>query len=387
MPPLVKIMNKNFEENVFSLIAELKQFDYKIESIDHLWDVIFPHKTGRHTVYHYIRVTKYQDTFYIYHVDGKLCSLEVRMNTSVQAAPSFGSFHTGDGDLSKGWDDLISSARHWLKMVKRDWIKANKQVWLSYPLNRRYGIVRSSLVRESLSDIYRIDQDLGKAKAKKFISLVEQGDLRDDHKAVLPSMTADDFFEYCKIAYISGRRKDDSVDESLSGRQMYERYADGRDEGLLEIAGDSKEEFADWIDGKHPKRTTGGHPWEIKRGGNTTHIDLFVSRPRYHEKKGFVVGLRGRSSSRLKETIGMFLGIHEAGLPITIDDPEGIRKRLLGQDNIGIVPCFHSLHRANQHFHEHDSVYDVLYYDDLGRYKSRTRPFIIWESLPILKGM
>ena len=81
----------------------------------------------------------------------------------------------------------------------------------------------------------------------------------------------------------------------------------------------------------------------------------------------------------------MFLGIHKAGLPITIDDPEGIRKRLLGQDNIGIVPHFHSLHRANQHFHEHDSVYDVMYYDDLGRYKSRIRPFITWEPLPILK--
>jgi len=32
------------------------------------------------------------------------------------------------------------------------------------------------------------------------------------------------------------------------------------------------EEFADWIDGKHSQKTVGGHPWEIKRGGNTTHI-------------------------------------------------------------------------------------------------------------------
>lgn len=375
-------MDKHFEENVYGLVTELKQFDYMIESIDHIWDVIFPHKTALHTTYHYIRMTKYQDIFYIGHMDGKLCSLEIRVNTSVLASPSFGSSH-GDGDLS-GWNGLISSARSWLKMVKKDWIKANKQMWLSYPLNRRYGIVCNSLVRESLADMYRIDEELGKAKTKKFIKLVEQGAVRDYHHATLPSMAASDYFEYCKIAYISGQRKDDHVDKNLSGRQMYERYADGRNEGLLEIAADSKEEFADWIDGKHPKKTIGGHPWEIKRGGNTTHIDLSVSRPRY-DKDGFVVQLRGRSFSRLKETICMFLGVHGAGLPITIDDPEGIRKRLLGQDNIGIVPCFHSLHRANQHFHEDDFVYDVMHYDDLGRYKNRIKPFITWEPLPILK--
>ncbi|MBF5059720.1 hypothetical protein NEPTK9_001236 [Candidatus Neptunochlamydia vexilliferae] len=81
----------------------------------------------------------------------------------------------------------------------------------------------------------------------------------------------------------------------------------------------------------------------------------------------------------------MFLGIHQAGLPITISDAEGIYKRLLAQDNFGIVPCYGSLHRANQRFHEHEDVYDVLYFDDLGRYKRRIVPFIIWKPLPILR--
>lgn len=377
-------MNTQFEENVYGLIAELKEFDYRIESIDLIWDVIFPHKKARRATYYYIQVTKYQDTFYIGHRDGDLCSLEVQMNKSVQVAESFG-FSREAGDFAKKWDALISSAREWLKIVKKDWIKANRQVFTSYPLNRRYGIVCNTLLRDSLEDMYRIDLELGKAKMKKFIKMVEQGTIRDYHNAIVPSMTANDYFKYCKIAYISGRRKDDFVDEDLSGREMYERYADGRDEGLLEIAENSAEEFADWIDGKHPKKERGGHPWEIKRGGNTTHIDLSVTRPNY-SKEGFIVRLSGCSCSRLKETICMFLGIYEAGLSITISDPEGIRKRLLGQDNIGIMPCFDSLHRANQHFHEHDSVYDVMHYDDLGRYKNRIKPFITWEPLPVLKN-
>ncbi len=374
----------NFEENVYHLIDELQQFDYTMEYLDLLWDIIFPHSTVRHTIYYHIRVTKYYDTFYIRQIDGDLCSLEVKMNKSVEEVESFYSSRS-TGDFTKKWDGLISSARKWLKVVDKDWIKANRQVLSFYPLNRRYGTVSNSIVRDSLVDIFRIDKELGRTKTKKFIKLVEQGDLTRHREAIRQSMTANDYFEYCKIAYIAGQRKDEHVDKSLSGRQMYELYADGRHEGLLDIDENSQKEFADWIDGKHPKKTNGGHPWEIKRGGNTTHIDLSVSRPSYHEKEGYVVTLQGGSRTRLKETICMFLAIHEAGLPITIGDPEGIYKRLLGQDNIGIVPCFDSLHRANQRFHKHESVYDVMYYDDFGRYKNRIKPFITWEPLPLLK--
>ena len=42
-----------------------------------------------------------------------------------------GSFSPQAEEVSrfKGWDSLISSARNWLKIVKKDWIKANHQVW------------------------------------------------------------------------------------------------------------------------------------------------------------------------------------------------------------------------------------------------------------------
>ena len=40
--------NSNFENNVYSLIAELKHFDYVIEGSDRIWNMIFPHtKTAR----------------------------------------------------------------------------------------------------------------------------------------------------------------------------------------------------------------------------------------------------------------------------------------------------------------------------------------------------
>ena len=376
----------NFENNVYTFIKELELFDYKIESVDHIWHILFPDKKGK---WNHVRVTKYNGVYYIDLFEDDLPTLEVTPNKSIAVGQAFGRMspfghHHEDGPDAI-WGDLMIAVLDWLKVVKKDWIKANKLVQQNYPLNRRMGYVPNSLIRASLSDIYRIDKELGKAKTKKFINLVESNYFHDEKNTTRKSMTANDFFEYCKIAYIAAKRKDDYLDESLSGREMYERYADGRDEGLLEIAANSKKAFADWIDGTHPKKSSGGHPWEIKRGGNTTHIDLYVMRPSYYHKEGFKVSLAGASIGRLKETICMFLAIYEAKLPITITDPEGIRKRLLAQDNIGIIPCYQSLHRANQHFREDEDVFDVLYYDDLGRYKTRIKPFITWEPLPILK--
>ena len=184
---------------------------------------------------------------------------------------------------------------------------------------------------------------------------------------------------------MAGNRKGEAVNQSLSGREMYSQYADGRHEGLLDIDPASRQEFSDWIDGTHTKRGKGGHPWEIKRGGNTTHIDLTVFRPSSCRHEGFKIELRGESISRMVETMRMFLAIHEAGLPISITNPEGVRKRLLAQDKIGIIPSYDSLHRANQHFRQDEDVFDVMYYDDLGRFKQRIIPFITWEPLPILK--
>ena len=133
----------------------------------------------------------------------------------------------------------------------------------------------------------------------------------------VPSLTAADYFEYCRIAYRAGKRRGETIPNSLSGGDLYE----------------------------------------------------------------------GESISRLAETIRMFLAIHKTGRPISIADPEGVRRRLLGQDNIGIVPSYASLHRANQHFLREQRVFDVMHYDDLGRFKRRLTPFITWEPLAILKPL
>ena len=362
------------EKRINIFLDHLTNFNYQIESIDRIWDIIFPDHEEK---WHHLKVVKYQETFYLTIIDGDYCQLTVEPNTNVQVEQR----HHQKG--IEAWENLIVSAMTWLKIVKKNWIKANQIMVASYPLNRRSGIAPHATIRASVKDLYDISKELGKNKMDKFIHLVEKGYFLHDKNFTRESLTANDFFNYCKIAYIAGKRDDDHVDKSLTGREMYQRYADGRDNGLLEIAADSTQEFSDWLDQKHPKSSIGGHPWEIKRGGNTTHIDLYVSRASFR-KEGFVVTLSGSHIGRLKETLNMFLAIHKAGLPITIADAEGIRKRLLGTDNIGIIPAYMSKHRANQCFDENQDVNDVMYYDELGRFKRRITPFITWEPLPIL---
>jgi hypothetical protein len=374
------------EEHTFQFLKELVRFDYTLSGTDHVWNILFKNHKEK---WSYIIITKYRSTFYIGHIEGDCGTLEVEPNKSIKVTDSgwfsySRSFYANEYLMEK-WTRIIASARKWLKVVEKNWIKANKQIQEEYPLNYRYGMVSNSLIQESLPGIYRLDKELGKARTRKLIRLIEDGFFTRSENTVAESMTAAKYFEYCKIAYIAGQRRDDKVEKSLSGEEMYRLYADGRHEGLLDIDPDSEQEFADWIDGKHPSISAGGHPWEIMRGGNTTHIDLSVHRPSFYQKEGFVVELRGESMGRMVETMKMLLAIYDASLPITIANPESVRKRLLCQDNIGIVPEYSSLHRANQHFGSSEDVFDVMFYDDLGRYKRRITPFIKWEALPILR--
>lgn len=256
----------DFDKNVHMFLKELKSFQYEFSFGDRIWKIIFLGKKNR---WHKLHVQEYKETFYISLIDGEAPILEVQAGKKVEANDSHYSFgghapRFDYTDIGKQWEPLISSARVWLKRVQQDWIKMNALVIAKYPINRRKGFVPHSIVRASLTDIFRLDRELGKRNTAKFIKIHESGYFRDEKKIERSSMTAKIFFDYCKIAYITAQRKDDHIDEKLSGLEMYKRYADGRHEGLLDIDIHSEEEFAAWLDGTHPKKDRGGHPWEIK---------------------------------------------------------------------------------------------------------------------------
>ena len=363
----------------FSFVKEIQAFHYSISSLDRIWEVLFPSRDD--TSWHHLRIVNYLESFVFVDIAGNAGALEFQESGGIKPLQGF-----ADPQLDV-WGELIGSAMAWLRQVRKDWIATNKRVQLEFPLELRQGTVPQSLIRASFPAIYRLDADLGTVKTQKIIALIEDGYLWKLEHTERKSLTANEYFNYCRIAYIAARCEGELFDENLSGRELYRMFADGRDDGLLQIDGDSNEEFSDWIDHRHPLRRTGGHPWEIKRGGNTTHISLVVYRPTYSQNGRFVVELHGESLGRMAETLRMFLAILEAGLPISIANAEAVRKRLLAQDTVGIIPAHVSYHRANQRFRKDQDVFEVMHYKDIGRYKRRVTPFITWEALPILRPL
>lgn len=364
------------DQLILTLIDEIRSFHYTIYSLDHIWEILFPDKDG---IWHHIRVVRYVKHYIVFSMSDDECGYEFEEEGEIK--PVNVMHHYPD---ERVWITYLTALLSWLKLVKKDWIAANKRVLIEYPLTLRQGIVPHSIVQSAFPSAYRLDVALGVDKTRKIVELVESLYFHKQEHTTVHTFTANMYFDYCKIAYIAGKQDDEVVDSSLSGREMYCQFADGRDDGLLEIDGDSSEEFANWIDHKHPLRFGGGHPWEIKRGGNTSNIKLSVCRAQYKEE-GYVVCLDGQSLVRMEETLNMLLALYDANLPITIRDPESVRKRLLAQDNIGIIAEQVMLHRGNQRFKKSEDVFEVLHYKDLGRYKRRITPFITWEPLPLLR--
>ena len=107
-----------------------------------------------------------------------------------------------------------------------------------------------------------------------------------------------------------------------------ENEQDRRDEGLCAIPANSPTAFEDW----YHYRMGIGHPWEVVRGGNSTHVDLYVQQDEY----GYHFHVAG--DHRRGEAIRFYLAVRRAGLPVSIRYGCLLADILRGADTIGIVP-------------------------------------------------
>ena len=143
----------------------------------------------------------------------------------------------------------------------------------------------------------------------------------------LPEMTAGLFFDCCRLGYEANGYEGAG---QLSPRELYRANADGRHDGLLDLPKDSANAFEDWTDNGFK----GGHPWEVCREGNSTHISLFVRR----DDNGWWLELAGSSYGRSVETIKFYLALVRNGLPASLYNGSALAAMVTGQDYIGIVP-------------------------------------------------
>lgn len=235
----------------------------------------------------------------------------------------------------------------------------NEFVKASLPYSFRTGVILRSVLWEREPEWKERDlEGLLEETVREFRTLLSTGANNKDHIGRLISMTANDFFRACAIGYKAcGYRGTD-----LPPVDQYFLHGDGRDEGLSGRGhglnagpGIDFDDPAAWDEWYFHREQHGGHPWEVCRGGNSTHVDLRVAHDRreleYMYRAGeiseeeyrqrmllsgyyFLVG----GTHRAAEAVKFYTALSAAGLPVLLSCAEDIMTRFDGTGYVGIVP-------------------------------------------------
>lgn len=204
----------------------------------------------------------------------------------------------------------------------------NKRVKDELPFKYRTG----TIVRKDLHDFCPylrnyFKENLTEQQLSEFVNLIKQQPDDIEKTETIPHLTAGGFYKLCSLGY----KANNYSDCDKSPKEQYYLHADGRDDGLKDIDPNSEKEFINWL---HYNTPFGGHPWEVCRGGPTTHISLLVHR----NENGFRLSLDGNAPNRCIETIKFYLALRNYGVPVYLRYGKELKERVLETELIGIVP-------------------------------------------------
>ena len=260
---------------------------------------------------------------------------------------------------------LLEPVKKSMEMVRNG--TYNDCVEENLPFQHRTGVIRRKdlwiVCPENKESIFEgLDEDTYK-EFQEFLSTNSEDDI-----SRIQNFTANDFFEACAAGYRACGYDmiDAKTGKEMSPVDLYLRYADGRDEGLTG-QGDGLHSDTGGIDFSDPdawdqwffdRERHGGHPWEVCRGGNSTHVDLFVRNDKNHlyylfrlgeideeeyhnrlEAAGYYFEVAGNAWTRSVEAIHFFVAIRKLGCPVILHGAAAINARFHGEDFIGIVPA------------------------------------------------
>jgi hypothetical protein len=242
---------------------------------------------------------------------------------------------------------LLEAVENESRCIIRDPDRYNRTIEETLPLSKRFGCIQRMDIWNGSDDVNRLDVEMGVENLAAFGRTAKcLGD-----KAIIESMTLADFLGYCEICY--GANDYTNYSSDASPMEKYRVMADNRDEGLLDLPPGDPNAFAAW----HRNRAGGGHPWEICRGGNSTHISLYVTEC----ENGWQLFLDGFSVARVVETAKMAIALFERGVPFVLADKDEMQRMLNGEDFVGIVPDDIGLGYNHQEFPKEDRIYSFAH--------------------------
>ena len=213
--------------------------------------------------------------------------------------------------------------------------------------------------------------DISKDDIDEFLHIIETRGAATTEK--IPDMTAEMFYDYCKLGYEANQYK--GIDK-LTAKELYLMHADGRDEGLRDIDGNSPTAFSEWYESSLKGI---GHPWEVCRGGNSTHISLYVRK----NGNEYSLKLAGSSYGRSVETIKFFLALVRNNIPVSLYEAEELAARVRADDKIGIVPDGVMPFYCSSYFPDDENISDYMnieLYEDKEQWK-KVIENVIWQEI------
>lgn len=248
-----------------------------------------------------------------------------------------------------GW--LLIKVEETIAVINENIDEYNEFISQNLPHKKRVGrIIRSDfwqIFPEACDDIYEsiFPETLEILEMIKIQSM-------DKPSNCLQVMTAGDFFRFCEMGYDANKYFETEV-KPLTAREKYTRMADGRDCGLTDIDENSVEAFEHWF---HKESHCGGHPYEICRGGNSTHISLYVA----HGENGWYLHLQGSSRARVIETVKIAVALYKNNIPFVLYQADEILRMVSGTDFIGIVPETVFPRYCHSFFPKEDKIIDFM---------------------------
>ena len=210
---------------------------------------------------------------------------------------------------------------------------------------------RGSILRKDYYDIFPEIREsmldgLSEYDINRFLDIYDER--KDGYEPTLiEHISTSEYYDVCSKLYLSNL--EDYISAStMTPKEMYLQYADGRDEGMRDIPEDSSDAFEKWI---NDNRNGGGHPWEITRSMSLAwSIHCFVRSGRSllsiddllahkEEPKGYYYELSGKAFGNTRNIVRFFLAVYDMGVPVVLDDMDVIASRLKENDRIGIMPC------------------------------------------------
>jgi hypothetical protein len=259
--------------------------------------------------------------------------------------------HYGEIDNSELLALVKEIVDYYCDWIVRDNAGYNQFVNEKLSYNRRYGkILRKDYWKINPDEKKMITKGLTKKDIAVLAKIVEQS--ADNYPSQgITEMTSGKFFAFCRIGYDANGYFKRNLD--ISNVDAYRAFSDGRDDGLKEINPDSAEEFTEWF-------TRGdwrfGHPWEVCRGGNSTHISLYVSR----NNSEWTLRLGGSSSTRVNETVKFAIALYNNNIPFTLSQADEIYTMVTASDYIGIVPKEVFPRYCHSLFPDEDNIIDFM---------------------------